>query len=105
MEITSSKRSEELRIARGVLLAIAKRGRLFADRVATGNRQRHLRFIKNIYQCRIPKGAANTEKSGCTVRCTIESLTPLCLNKKYLTLVSRIREELSEVKKAVDRTF
>lgn len=26
------------------------------------------------------------------------------MNKKYLTLVSRIREELSEVKKAVDRS-
>jgi uncharacterized protein YutE (UPF0331/DUF86 family) len=26
------------------------------------------------------------------------------MNKKYLTLISRVREELSEVKKAVDRT-
>lgn len=27
------------------------------------------------------------------------------MNKKYLTLVSRIRDELSEVKKAVDRSI
>jgi len=26
------------------------------------------------------------------------------MNKKYLTLVSRVREELSEVKKAVERS-
>ena len=68
--------SEGLRIARGGIDSNSKKGRLFADRDAAGNRQRHLGFIKNVRQCRNRQGTTNTEKSDYAVRSITESLTP-----------------------------